>query len=778
MQSLRVMVVEDENIVALEIEDRLKRLGYSVCGMVPSGEKAVEMALEVKPDLILMDIHLAGNIDGIAAARLICERQDIPIVFLTAYADETTVERAKEVSPYGYIVKPFDEQDLRTTIELAISKHDLTRKLKAGEQWLTAVLCSIGDGVIAVDAARRISFINPVAQRLTGWSETEALGKDIDSVYDVMPLSCEQSGGERKGALDNLGWEKCLILKARNGEIFPIEQIFSPIIGERGRDVGAVFVFRDISERLEAEQTIKQERDRAQQYLDVAPILMIALNDRGEITLVNRRGCELLGCNEGELIGKNWFENFIPEEDRAGLEEIFNRLLAGVMDSVKQHECRIVTATGERIIICHATLIKAHDGKPTGILLAAEDLTEQRKTEKEREHLQAQLYQAQKMEAIGTLAAGVAHDFNNLLTAIRGNAELLLFNLEEGNPIRNDIEQIKKAAERAASLTRQLLVFSRKQPMKFGEVDLNRIVSGMRDMLERLIGENITMEINLEEDLPTIQADGAALEQIILNLSVNARDAMPHGGILTIRTEKSTRAASPQSSDSPEATYVRLIVEDTGIGMDRNVLEHALEPFFSTKETDKGTGLGLSVVYGIVKQHGGEIGIESSPGEGTKVTVTLPASASARAEAFEETSEVSEIKGRGEKVLVVEDDEDVRTFLTRLLGEQGYEIKQAGSIAEALKAVDGSDEIDLVLSDVVLPDGSGLDLVDELIKRSPDTAIVLSSGYIDEKSRCGEAYAKKIPFIQKPYSLPELLSVIRSTIDSKQKARETIEAVS
>jgi len=379
------------------------------------------------------------------------------------------------------------------------------------------------------------------------------------------------------------------------------------------------------------------------------------------------------------------------------------------------------------------------------------------------------------MEAIGTLAAGVAHDFNNLLTAIQGNAELALFRLEEGNPVRGDIDQIKKAAERAASLTKQLLVFSRKQPMQFGEVDLNQTVNNMIGMLKRLIGENIKIRTELEPDLAPIQADAGGIEQVILNLAVNARDAMPDGGTLTIRTESLVSSAIQRPDGSEPPTYVRLIIEDTGIGMDKNALEHAFEPFFSTKEVGKGTGLGLSVVYGIVKQHGGDVRIESSPGEGTRVTVTLPATPGVSTVELAEQAPLHEIRGHGERLLLVEDDEDVAAFLERVFTEQGYQVDQAHSKGEALTLLAEKPSFDAVLCDVVLPDGSGFDLVDEISKKAPNTALILSSGYIDERARCSEAYSKGIPFLQKPYSVSELLSEVRKAIDSKTRMREPLE---
>ena len=311
--------------------------------------------------------------------------------------------------------------------------------------------------------------------------------------------------------------------------------------------------------------------------------------------------------------------------------------------------------------------------------------------------------------------------------------------------------------------------------MQFGEVDLNQTVNNMIGMLKRLIGENIKIRTELEPDLAPIQADAGGIEQVILNLAVNARDAMPDGGTLTIRTESLVSSGIQRPDGSEPPTYVRLIIEDTGIGMDKNALEHAFEPFFSTKEVGRGTGLGLSVVYGIVKQHGGDVRIESSPGEGTRVTVTLPATPGVSTVELAEQAPLHEIRGHGERLLLVEDDEDVAAFLERVFTEQGYQVDQAHSKGEALTLLAKKPSFDAVLCDVVLPDGSGFDLVDEISKKAPNTALILSSGYIDERARCSEAYSKGIPFLQKPYSVSELLSEVRKAIDSKTRMREPLE---
>jgi two-component system cell cycle sensor histidine kinase/response regulator CckA len=398
---------------------------------------------------------------------------------------------------------------------------------------------------------------------------------------------------------------------------------------------------------------------------------------------------------------------------------------------------------------------------------------ERKHIQDEKDKIQTQLLQAQKMEAIGILTGGIAHDFNNLITAVRGCADMALQNLDQSDSLYREIKEIQLASQKAAGLTRQMLIFSRKHPVKFEFINLNQLVEDMLKMLHHMIGEDIEIHTDLEPDLWTITADQSTIEQIIMNLTVNARDAMPDGGKLIIRTDNMELNEDLCRSipESKPGIYVRLTMTDTGIGMDEKTMQRIYEPFFSTKGRGKGTGLGLSVVYGIVKEHKGWISIDSQPGQGTTFKIFTPAihvKSSFRREEVKRSLEVFE--GHGEKILLVEDEESVRRFAERALERNGYEVFAASSASEALDVFkQKKGKIHLVISDVILPDVNGLDLVHQLVTKNPQLNILLSSGYTDHRSHQRLIEKEGYLFLKKPYAYLELLEAVKNAVRTEKK---------
>ena len=385
------------------------------------------------------------------------------------------------------------------------------------------------------------------------------------------------------------------------------------------------------------------------------------------------------------------------------------------------------------------------------------------------ERTQDQLLQAQKMEAVGRLAGGVAHDFNNLLTAMKGYAELTLNRAGLDEQARADIEQIRKAADQAAALTKQLLAFSRRQPLEPKVIDLNAVVDEMDAMLRRLIGEDIELCSHLEGEGVQLRGDPGQIEQVIINLVVNARDAMPDGGRLTVETRRVIldEAACLEIHDARPGEFVCLAIQDSGMGIPKDIIDQIFEPFFSTKGPGKGTGLGLSVVYGVIRQHDGWISVYTEPGEGTVFKVYLPASSGDKLAAPVSGAPAQRLRGSGQRILLVEDEDAVRTFATRALRENGYVVCDAASADEALDVFDReAGQFDVVFSDVVLPGLSGIRLVDRLLALRPDLEVLLSSGYTDQKSQWPVIREKGFRFLQKPYSLPDLLGAIEDIVRS------------
>ncbi|MBI4678800.1 MAG: GAF domain-containing protein [Elusimicrobia bacterium] len=394
------------------------------------------------------------------------------------------------------------------------------------------------------------------------------------------------------------------------------------------------------------------------------------------------------------------------------------------------------------------TVVRDAEGKPVKFRGTVQDVTA-------RKALEERLGQAQKMEAVGQLAGGVAHDFNNLLTSILGYAEFLLGSLKPDDPGRADVEEIRQAGQRAAALTRQLLAFSRKQPVSPEEVDLNALVLNLGKMLKRLLGERVETVLDLAPSLPRVFVDPGQMEQVVMNLAVNGRDAMPKGGRLVISTRE--EVSGPR---------VTLAVKDTGVGMDEAVRARLFEPFFTTKEKGKGTGLGLSIVYAAVQQAGGSIGVESAPGRGAVFTISLPALAESRAQSEAEPKPAA-AAGGSELVLLVEDEEAVRKTAARMLGAMGYEALQAAGAAEAMSLAERrGGEIRLVLTDVAMPGKTGVELASELARRGLKAKVLFMTGYADRTLPAFKGLGRDLPVIQKPFTQDELGRRVREILDS------------
>ncbi|MGA1843327.1 MAG: PAS domain S-box protein [bacterium] len=407
------------------------------------------------------------------------------------------------------------------------------------------------------------------------------------------------------------------------------------------------------------------------------------------------------------------------------------------------------------------------NGRATGILGVTRDITERKRAEKEKEIIQTQLLQAKKMEAVGILAGGIAHDFNNLLMVILGYSELLATRLPPGTPLINDIEAIKKAVERGSALTRQLLTVSRKGVMQSTVFEVNTIVGDMEKLLRRLIGEDIHLVSSLAPGPTCVKGDPGQLGQVVMNLAANARDSMPSGGTLTITTGSITLDDDQCRSmaDSKPGAFVHLTVQDTGTGMNEETIQHIFDPFFTTKGHGKGTGLGLSIVYGIVKQHDGWINVSSEPGQGTTFSIYLPAFSGESCRKTYSKASACELRGNREGILLVEDEDEVREFIEKALHINGYEVFAASNVREALNVFQRQGtRIDLLLSDVVLPDGTGIQLADQLAARNPALQVLLSSGYTEQKSQWDTISSKGYGFLQKPYQLAALLNTLQRAL--------------
>jgi PAS domain S-box-containing protein len=499
------------------------------------------------------------------------------------------------------------------------------------------------------------------------------------------------------------------------------------------------------------EKSERKYRELVENLNDV----IFAVDMEGNINYVTPSVEQVLGYTVDEILGKN-FSQFVEPQDLPGLMLEFEQTLGG---KLKPYEFRILDKAGK----IHYGRSSSHplfeDGKLTGLAGLLTDITSQKQ-------LEEQLLQAQKMEAVGLLAGGIAHDFNNLIQVITGYSEFLLLKLGDKNSLSIYADEIRKAGEQAASLTGQLLAFSRKQVLRQQVVFINDLVNSMSVMLRRIIGEDIEFSAILSPDLLPVKADISQVEQVIMNIVVNAHDAIPEGGKLIIKTENViiNEAQSQHIPDSHPGNYVCLSISDTGIGMSEEVRQHIFEPFFSTKES-KGTGLGLSVVYGIVKQHEGWINVHSEPGQGSVFTIYIP-SISAKPEIVAQKQiSPEEYDDNATRILLVEDEPQIREFVLNLLREVGYVVFEASRAKEAMDLfMREGGNFSLIFSDVVLPDLDGIQLIEQMRVLNPNIRVLLSSGYTGQKSQWDKIQNEEYPFIQKPYSITDLLRTIKNVI--------------
>jgi len=506
-----------------------------------------------------------------------------------------------------------------------------------------------------------------------------------------------------------------------------------------------------------------QSEERYREYFENAKDAIYVHDLNGHYIMVNKAGEELIGYTRDEILQMR-ISDVVP---RKYLDEIHNRLKKKLADhSLTIYETEAIRKDGSRVPIEVSSRLIYENGVPVAVQGSARDITERKRAEAELRASQIQLQQSQKLEAIGQLAGGVAHDFNNMLTAIIGYTDLSLRRVGLENSIRRNLEETKKAAERAASLVRQLLAFSRKQILEPKVLDLNDVVKDMQKMLTRLIGEDVRLATRLEPDLGSVKADPCQVEQIIVNLVVNARDAMPRGGSVTIETANTSldeRAVLKHVSVKPGA-YVMLSVSDTGSGMDQETQQRIFEPFFTTKEIGKGTGLGLSTVYGIVKQSGGNIWVYSEPGMGTVFKVYLPRIDDATAVTVGKPETIV-LRG-SETILLIEDEDIVRGLTKKILMQAGYNVLDAKGGEEAIRVCHAYPApIDLLLTDVVMPEISGKEVADRLLELRPTIRVLFMSGYTDEAIVQHGVLDASVEFIQKPFTWFGLTKKVRDVLN-------------
>jgi two-component system cell cycle sensor histidine kinase/response regulator CckA len=659
------------------------------------------------------------------------------------------------------------------TIDVTEAK-DAEQALRASEQALKSYFDDAADAVYILDMATGgIKDCNRRACIDTGYSKDELLGMSASD------LECGLTSAEvgeihrdlrpvRPGVVQGLH-------RRKDGSIFPVE-IRSSSLAAAHPDL-AVAVSRDVTERSKMEESLRASKEYAENLISTANVLVVGLDAEGRVTVFNQEAERVTGYTRAELEGKNWFEALVPKDRFPHVWEAFSGL--AVRGSVpRTFENPILTKSGEKRIISWQNSEVRESGQVSGTISFGMDVTERQRAEGQLREREEQLRQAQKMEAIGQLAGGIAHDFNNLLAAILGYCELLQARPElAGSSALDDLGEIRHAGERASALTRQILAFSRRQPLNPTVVSLSEVAKGVMPLLSRTLGEDVDISARLASTPGWVDADAHQFEQAIMNLAVNARDAMPSGGRLSLEVvdvELTERFCRSHPGTTP-GSYVMLSVADNGVGMDKATLDRVFEPFFTTKDRDKGTGLGLSVVYGTVKQSNGHVLVESKPGKGTKVRIYLPRVGAPAAQEAVHPADAASPRGT-ETILLVEDEASLRRLAVRVLERVGYQILAAGSAAEALQQAESAGQPpDLLITDVVLPGGmQGNLLAHELTAAWPDLPVLYISGYPQDAIVHAGRLDQGVNFLQKPFSPEALVTTVRGLLDSAHAGKEAV----
>lgn len=640
---VRVLVVEDEALVAEDLRETLDAMGHRVVAVTDRGDHALLLAEELRPDLVLLDIRIRGALDGVQVAERIVGSLDIPTVFVTANADLATLDRATRAQPYGFVLKPFNERELRAAVGVALYRHRAERRLRQMESWLSTTLQSIGDAVIATDRDGRVSFMNVTAEFLTGWTRTEALGRALHEVFDVHSPSGETDVAAmveqvlRDGVVFYL--TRDFYLRTRGGHLVPIDDSIAPIRAEAKPIDGVVVIFRDRSEA--------------------------------------------------------------------------------------QREASA------------------------------------------REEMEQRLRDSQRMESLGLLAGGVAHDFNNILAAIAGHASLERELAVDGTELAESLDVITDAARRGAELCTQLLTYAGRSRTMLQPMELRAFVGASVRLLRVSIPKSIELVPELGDDTRGVMVDPGQLQQVVMNLVLNAADALKGAaGRITLRTgfarlDADALRRARVGADLAPGDFVFLEVADDGPGIAPAVLQRIFEPFFSTRGT--GRGLGLSAVLGIVRAHQGALMVHTAPGEGATFRLCLPATAEP-VRSLPAPAEHGDFRGAG-RVLLADDEPAVRRMAQRILERMGFEVHTAADGAEALelfRAAPGS--FCALVSDITMPRCNGVDAALAMRALRPTLPVVLMSGYTSEATLSLSGGSAPYARIQKPFAVEALRGALQRVL--------------
>ena len=780
-RTIRILMVEDSALDAELITAQLERAGVAFTAERTWSHDGMRQALEQHDfDVILAD-HVLPGFDGDAALTLACElAPQIPFIFVSGTLTEELAVQALKRGARDYVVKS-RLQRLPDAVVRAIAESEERQKLARAEQRLKLITDSLPALISHLDREHRYQFVNQAYQEWYGHAPETVIGRRAGDVVgqpafeEVQPYLDRALQGER------VNFE--ISMPQRSGLTRHAQVDLVPEFGADGEVLGYYAMARDITELKQAQAALKasnaalerqvdertsalhQSDSRLQALFESSFQHQTLLSTDGHIIDTNSASLSAILATKPEVRGQLFYESawFAGTEGAPGI--VCEAVLQAASGKASRHELELRLPTGKRTFEFSFRPLQDHQGNITAVVSEASETTARRQAE-------AALRQSQKIEAVGQLTGGIAHDFNNILTVVAGNVEYAkmlterLGDVAEGSS--RALDNALKGVMRAANVTQRLLAFSRRQPLKNLPVDLNAQVDGMRDMLQRALGELVQLEVVNSPDIWCVEIDPSQLEASVLNLAVNARDAMPHGGRLTIEVDNVhlDDDVTNRHPDVPPGQYAMVRVKDSGTGMSADTMARVFEPFFTTKEVGRGTGLGLSMVYGFAKQSGGHVLLDSVEGVGTSITLLFPRStATLPTDRPVETSALGGYEPQPETtVLVAEDNDDVRAYTVDTLRQLGYRVLEAHDGASALRLLERPDvSVDLLFSDIVMPGMSGWELAKRVLERKPELKVLFTSGYPRDIDASG-AIGRQSTILPKPFTRSDLAGAIRSAL--------------
>jgi two-component system cell cycle sensor histidine kinase/response regulator CckA len=764
---LRILILEDVPMDAELVEYELERAQVPfLARRVDSREGFLQQLDEFRPDLILSDYTLP-RFDGMTALSLAREKfPNIPFLIVTGSVNEETAVGCMKAGATDYLLKS-NLARIGPAIEAALERERAHAEKERAESALTAserrfrsLVQNSSDLVTIVGPDGTILYASDSAERIVGYTPASLVGTSLLEYLEQADLGqvsglLQSGNGKPSGPVE-------FTLRRPDGSPVWLEAVSTnlvqdPLIG------GIVLNARDVSERKRADRALRESEERYRDLFDNASDLVCMAKPDGTLLYVNKAWQEGTGYTENEIASVRLLDIVHPDS-RPHYNAVLRRVLAG--ERLDHVELILVPKSGPPITVEGNLSCTFKDGWPAVVRGIYRDITERKRVE---EHLR----RAERMQAAGKLAGGVAHEVNNMMTGVIGFSEFLLRSLEPDDPRRADVEEVIKAGTRAADVTRQLLAFTRQQFLRPQVIEINGVVSETEKMLRRSLGEDKLLELRLSPDAGPIRADRGQIEQVLINLVLNARDAIgPHGRV-TIETAPAIWDAAyvqrHEGVDLPLGRYVMLAVSDNGCGMDEEVQARIFEPFFTTKPIGQGTGLGLSTVYGIVKQSGGFIWVYSEPAMGSVFKVYLPeAGASITADTAAQPAPAPPASG-SETILIIEDEEIVRNLACRGLRDHGYTVIEASNGVEALEYMQRHPgTVDLVISDVVMPELGGRELGQVLAEMDPNLPVLYMSGYTGEDVVQRGLLDPGAPFQQKPFTPAGLATKVRAMLDRQR----------